>query len=74
VISVVGVCNNKEETMLDMYSKFSKDGSNVISLDSVKLKNLKEFKLIVQSADDNSDLENQIEDCKKLINTLPNLI
>ena len=54
--------------------KFSKDGSNVISLDSIKLKNLKEFKLIFQSADDNSDLENQIEDCKKLINTLPNLI
>lgn len=49
-VTIRGMVNGYEDEVYSMFSKFSKDGSNVIRLTQEELKNLNEFKLLIQSS------------------------
>ena len=50
-IQVLGLVDGQEQELVSMFSKFSKLGDNVIELKPEQLKELKEFKLVVTSAE-----------------------
>lgn len=64
-IQIVGHIDGEETTLLNMFSKFSKDGENVLTFEPEQLKNLKEFKLIIQNANDDYPEETEV-DCNFL--------
>lgn len=54
-VTIRGMVNGYEDEVYSMFSKFSKDGSNVINLTQEELKNLNEFKLLIQSSSEDTN-------------------